>query len=41
MPLRKIIEALEEVARIKDLKQIKTQLAELSDFLERMTMVYN
>ena len=41
MPISKIGEALEEVARIKDLKQIKKHLAELSDFLERVTLVYD
>ena len=41
MPISKIGEALEEAARIKDLKQIKKHLAELSDFLERVTLVYD
>ena len=41
MPISKIGEALEEAARLKDLKQIKKHLAELSDFLERVTLVYD
>ncbi len=41
MPISKIGEALERAARIKDLKQIKKHLDELSDFLERVTLVYD
>jgi hypothetical protein len=41
MPISKIGEALEEAARIKDLNQIKKHLDELSDFLERVTLVYD
>ena len=41
MPISKIGEALEEAARIKDLKQIKKHLALLPDFLEGVTLVYN
>ena len=41
MPISKIGEALEEAARLKDLKQIKKHLNELSDFLERVTLVYD
>ena len=41
MPISKIGESLEEAARVKDLNQIKEHLAELSDFLERVTLVYD
>jgi len=41
MPISKIGEALEEAARLNDLKQIKKHLNELSDFLERVTLVYD
>ena len=41
MPISKIGEDLEEAARIKDPDQIKKHLAELSDFLERVTLVYD
>ena len=41
MPTSKIDEALEEVSRIKDLKQNNKPLALLPDFLEGVTLVYN
>ncbi len=41
MQISKIGEALEGAAKIKDLKQIKKHLDELSDFLERVTLVYD
>ncbi len=41
MPISKIGEAIEEAAKLKDISQIKKQLAVLSDFLERVTLVYD
>ena len=41
MPISKTGAALEEAARLKDLNRIKKHLAELSDFLERVTLVYD
>ncbi|MBC8287120.1 MAG: Hpt domain-containing protein [Nitrospinae bacterium] len=41
MPISKVGAAIEEGARLKDLDQIKNSLAELSDFLERVTLVYD
>lgn len=41
MPISKIGEAIEEAARIKNIDHIRKHLAELSDFLERVTLVYD
>ncbi len=41
MPISKIGEGLEIAAKQKDPEQIKSRLAELSDFLKRVTLVYD
>ena len=41
LPISKIGEALEKCAKNKDSDSIKNHLAELSDFLERVTLVYD
>ena len=41
MPISKIGQTIEEAARIKNPDQIKDGLAELSDFLKRVTLVYD
>ena len=41
LPISKIGEALEKCAKNKDSDLIKNHLAELSDFLERVTLVYD
>ena len=41
MPISVIGEALEKAAKIKDPGQIRNQLAALSDFLKRVTLVYD
>jgi HPt (histidine-containing phosphotransfer) domain-containing protein len=41
MPISKIGETIEKAARIKNPDQVKDGLAELSDFLKRVTLVYD
>ncbi len=41
MPISKMGEGFENAAKHKDSDQIKNHLAELSDFLERVTLVYD
>ncbi len=41
MPISKIGEAIERAAKNKDPDAIKNHLAELSDFLKRVTLVYD
>lgn len=41
MPISKIGETIEKAARIKNPDQIKGGLTELSDFLKRVTLVYD
>ena len=41
MPISKIGEALETAAKENDSDQIKNCMAELSDFLKRVTLVYD
>jgi HPt (histidine-containing phosphotransfer) domain-containing protein len=41
MPISKTGESIEKAAKHKDSDQIKNHLAELSDFLERVTLVYD
>ena len=41
MPISNIGEAIEKAAKNKDRNSIKNHLTELSDFLERVTLVYD
>ena len=41
MPISNIGEAIEKAAKNKDRDSIKNHLAELSDFLKRVTLVYD
>ena len=41
LPISKIVEALGKCAKNKDSDSIKNRLAEPSDFLERVTLVYD
>ncbi|MZH42166.1 MAG: Hpt domain-containing protein [Nitrospinae bacterium] len=41
MPISKFGEAIEEAAKLKDISKIEKQLDGLSDFLERVTLVYD